>query len=108
MFQRIRNFINIKPNNSIFTDNFTNKVFIYFPSHSFSNKIRLQRSLKTLIKHPMADLSAGDRKPIKLPIPGERNILITSALPYVNNVPHLGNIIGCNSLSYLYLCICIL
>ena len=29
------------------------------------------------------------------PIPGQRNILITSALPYVNNVPHLGNIIGC-------------
>ena len=24
-----------------------------------------------------------------------RNVLITSALPYVNNVPHLGNIIGC-------------
>jgi methionyl-tRNA synthetase len=22
-------------------------------------------------------------------------VLITSALPYVNNVPHLGNIIGC-------------
>ncbi|KAI3913612.1 hypothetical protein MKW92_038256 [Papaver armeniacum] len=31
----------------------------------------------------------------KLPIPGRRNVLITSALPYVNNVPHLGNIIGC-------------
>lgn len=30
----------------------------------------------------------------KLPIPGQRNILITSALPYVNNVPHLGDIIG--------------
>ncbi|KAF9163434.1 putative methionine--tRNA ligase, cytoplasmic protein rar1 [Actinomortierella ambigua] len=30
----------------------------------------------------------------KLPISGQRNILITSALPYVNNVPHLGNIIG--------------
>ncbi|XP_053963720.1 methionine--tRNA ligase, cytoplasmic [Anastrepha ludens] len=30
-----------------------------------------------------------------LPKQGERNILITSALPYVNNVPHLGNIIGC-------------
>ncbi|KAF2200466.1 methionyl-tRNA synthetase [Delitschia confertaspora ATCC 74209] len=29
-----------------------------------------------------------------LPEPGDRNILITSALPYVNNVPHLGNIIG--------------
>lgn len=28
------------------------------------------------------------------PVPGERNVLITSALPYVNNVPHLGNIIG--------------
>ena len=30
-----------------------------------------------------------------LPVPGQRNILITAALPYVNNVPHLGNIIGC-------------
>ncbi|NXE71285.1 SYMC protein, partial [Calcarius ornatus] len=30
-----------------------------------------------------------------LPVEGERNVLITSALPYVNNVPHLGNIIGC-------------
>ncbi|SCU98609.1 LAMI_0F15500g1_1 [Lachancea mirantina] len=29
-----------------------------------------------------------------LPIDGKRNILITSALPYVNNVPHLGNIVG--------------
>ncbi|KAI1899967.1 hypothetical protein AGOR_G00067380 [Albula goreensis] len=30
-----------------------------------------------------------------LPQEGKRNVLITSALPYVNNVPHLGNIIGC-------------
>ena len=29
-----------------------------------------------------------------LPKDGQRNILITSALPYVNNVPHLGNIVG--------------
>ncbi|CAG8012690.1 unnamed protein product [Penicillium salamii] len=29
-----------------------------------------------------------------LPKEGERNILITSALPYVNNVPHLGNVVG--------------
>lgn len=34
------------------------------------------------------------KHPPVLPIPGERNILITSALPYVNNVPHLGNLIG--------------
>ncbi|XP_019346961.2 methionine--tRNA ligase, cytoplasmic isoform X2 [Alligator mississippiensis] len=30
-----------------------------------------------------------------LPVAGRKNVLITSALPYVNNVPHLGNIIGC-------------
>lgn len=30
-----------------------------------------------------------------LPVEGERNVLITAALPYVNNVPHLGNIVGC-------------
>lgn len=29
-----------------------------------------------------------------VPKEGERNILISSALPYVNNVPHLGNIVG--------------
>ncbi|KAK5171332.1 uncharacterized protein LTR77_004476 [Saxophila tyrrhenica] len=29
-----------------------------------------------------------------LPVPGKKNVLITSALPYVNNVPHLGNVIG--------------
>ncbi|PQQ07090.1 putative methionine--tRNA ligase isoform X1 [Prunus yedoensis var. nudiflora] len=46
----------------------------------------------------MGDLtvtSKEDQKAPKLPIPGKRNVLITSALPYVNNVPHLGNIIGC-------------
>lgn len=31
----------------------------------------------------------------RLPVEGMRNVLITSALTYVNNVPHLGNIIGC-------------
>uniref|UniRef100_A0A915HK07 Methionine--tRNA ligase, cytoplasmic n=1 Tax=Romanomermis culicivorax TaxID=13658 RepID=A0A915HK07_ROMCU len=31
----------------------------------------------------------------RLPEKGRRNILITSALPYVNNVPHLGTIVGC-------------
>ena len=33
--------------------------------------------------------------PAPLPLPGRKNVLVTSALPYVNNVPHLGNIIGC-------------
>ena len=32
---------------------------------------------------------------VRRPEPGGRNVLVTSALPYVNNVPHLGNIIGC-------------
>ncbi|KAJ4477209.1 tRNA synthetases class I (M)-domain-containing protein [Lentinula aciculospora] len=32
--------------------------------------------------------------PAILPQEGETNVLITSALPYCNNVPHLGNIIG--------------
>ncbi|XP_051562038.1 methionine--tRNA ligase, cytoplasmic-like isoform X1 [Myxocyprinus asiaticus] len=35
------------------------------------------------------------RKHPILPQEGKKNVLITSALPYVNNVPHLGNIIGC-------------
>jgi methionyl-tRNA synthetase len=33
-------------------------------------------------------------QPIKVQ-DNKKNILITSALPYVNNVPHLGNLIGC-------------
>ena len=31
---------------------------------------------------------------IPMPVEGQKNILVTSALPYVNNVPHLGNLIG--------------
>lgn len=38
---------------------------------------------------------ATERQHPILPQEGKRNILLTSALPYVNNVPHLGNIIGC-------------
>ncbi|CAI5458883.1 unnamed protein product [Closterium sp. Yama58-4] len=36
-----------------------------------------------------------EKSVVKLPEPGKRNVMVTSALPYVNNVPHLGNIIGC-------------
>lgn len=35
-----------------------------------------------------------DKEKVVLPKEGETNILVTSALPYVNNVPHLGNLIG--------------
>jgi methionyl-tRNA synthetase len=31
----------------------------------------------------------------RLPKKDQKNYFVTSALPYVNNVPHLGNIIGC-------------
>lgn len=40
----------------------------------------------------MASVNLGAKGP--LPRSGERNVLVTSALPYVNNYPHLGNIIG--------------
>ncbi|CAF3444974.1 unnamed protein product, partial [Rotaria sp. Silwood2] len=51
------------------------------------------------------------------PKPNVRNVMITSALPYVNNVPHLGNLIGsllstdvfaryCRLRNYNTLCIC--
>uniref|UniRef100_A0A336L480 Methionine--tRNA ligase, cytoplasmic n=1 Tax=Culicoides sonorensis TaxID=179676 RepID=A0A336L480_CULSO len=43
---------------------------------------------------PVPDVKVQEPR-VVLPKTGERNILITSALPYVNNVPHLGNIIGC-------------
>ncbi|RVW28260.1 Methionine--tRNA ligase, cytoplasmic [Vitis vinifera] len=59
---------------------------------------------------PSNDAVHGRTAP-KLPIQGKRNILITSALPYVNNVPHLGNIIGCTfpfppPFSFLFLFVC--
>lgn len=40
----------------------------------------------------MASVDLGTSGP--LPRAGQRNVLVTSALPYVNNYPHLGNIIG--------------
>ncbi|KAJ9530763.1 hypothetical protein QJQ45_014926, partial [Haematococcus lacustris] len=49
-------------------------------------------ALTTVFEQDAAQYQAAQPR---LPQPGKRNILITSALPYVNNVPHLGNIIGC-------------
>ncbi|GAA5972643.1 hypothetical protein JCM8115_006458 [Rhodotorula mucilaginosa] len=54
------------------------------PEASSSRKIRSGIELR--------DFRDADGK--TLPQDGEKNVLITSALPYVNNQPHLGNIIG--------------
>lgn len=35
-----------------------------------------------------------NKSELVLPKEGEPNVLVTSALPYVNNLPHLGNLIG--------------
>ncbi|GJN20536.1 hypothetical protein PR202_gb07927 [Eleusine coracana subsp. coracana] len=40
-------------------------------------------------------MAATEQLPVVLPVTGRRNVLVTSALPYVNNVPHLGNLVGC-------------
>ncbi|KAG7478203.1 hypothetical protein MATL_G00078100 [Megalops atlanticus] len=55
----------------------------------------IQAAVKTW-SQALSDFPApADRQHPILPKEGKRNVLITSALPYVNNVPHLGNIIGC-------------
>lgn len=45
--------------------------------------------------YKMNKLQKGTSKRCVVPIKGETNILVTAALPYVNNEPHLGNLIGC-------------
>jgi methionyl-tRNA synthetase len=45
--------------------------------------------------HSCPDATAAPGGSAVLPEAGKRNVLVTAALPYVNNVPHLGNIIGC-------------
>lgn len=70
------------------------------------SKQLFQYGMKGLAKHPNCvrglipcrNILSYDTMPLlsySLPVPGEKNVLVTSALPYVNNVPHLGNIIGC-------------
>ncbi|XP_050300955.1 methionine--tRNA ligase, cytoplasmic [Anthonomus grandis grandis] len=53
----------------------------------------IQNAKKAWMKKASTKVRNQDK--VVLPKPGQKNILITSALPYVNNVPHLGNIIGC-------------
>jgi hypothetical protein len=67
-------------------------------SPAFDLKFELERTPPFPITtwnqdHNLAVTMGAPRNPT-LPSPGRENILITSALPYVNNVPHLGNIIG--------------
>ena len=58
-------------------------------------KAETKKGKNVAISSSTAKLIRSDVVTKKRPIPGKRNVLITSALPYVNNVPHLGNIIGC-------------
>lgn len=55
--------------------------------------VELEATKKAWEAHDLA--SKVERIHPVLPKNGVRNMLITSALPYVNNIPHLGNIIGC-------------
>lgn len=57
--------------------------------HSISPFQQIQRLLG---KHFVFGMASA--KELCVPCPEKRNILITAALPYVNNTPHLGNIIG--------------
>ena len=57
-------------------------------------------SIKTVFHHTMSKKSESTENENQSPENDNnkdsgKKILITSALPYVNNVPHLGNIIGC-------------
>lgn len=67
-------------------------ILSFLPSLGGASSSRRRPKLDSITLTKMTE----DRKAPKLPVEGKRNVLITSALPYVNNVPHLGNIIGCN------------
>ncbi|XP_003738939.2 methionine--tRNA ligase, cytoplasmic [Galendromus occidentalis] len=47
-----------------------------------------------LWKTKIGGVPVHEHKKPALPSENRRNVLITTALPYVNNVPHLGNIVG--------------
>jgi methionyl-tRNA synthetase len=57
-------------------------------------KFEVEVETYTLPEELLPGVGVESTNPI-LPVDDKRNILITSSLPYVNNVPHLGNIIGC-------------
>ncbi|KAI9023485.1 tRNA synthetases class I (M)-domain-containing protein [Phycomyces nitens] len=76
-------------------------------SNKAAKKLAAAPKMKTSEQAPLAQLNPATQKVNQKvfmkkhntadkprPVEGERNILITSALPYVNNVPHLGNVVG--------------
>jgi hypothetical protein len=86
---------------------FTNLYKLYYnlicpTSHHKLKKQYLVHTTAATLTQLKEEEIAGEMSETKkiLPVEGERNVLITSALPYVNNVPHLGNIVGskCNHL----------
>lgn len=76
---------------------------IYAPATSVAMSTSAEKSTRTQEHHShrvrsgegSAAMSSTAPGEAKVPVAGRRNVLVTSALPYVNNVPHLGNIIGC-------------
>lgn len=60
--------------------------------HQAKKKEEISQEYKDLVKSITLTRCKEDKE--ILPVKDKKNVLITSALPYVNNVPHLGNLIG--------------
>ena len=58
-----------------------------------NNKEHVKKEKKIYVSNAKL-IRPNNNKPIYVDF-NKKNVLITSALPYVNNEPHLGNIIGC-------------
>jgi methionyl-tRNA synthetase len=75
--------------------NYISSQDVFKNAFNLINAVTTSNKSSTTTAAVAADAAAFTASRPKLPVVGQRNILITSALPYVNNVPHLGNIIGC-------------
>ena len=64
-------------------------------SRSFSKKVKKVKEVIDSQYYKVVHSQKLQTSPnYSIPSSEKRNILVTSALPYVNNKPHLGNIIG--------------
>ncbi|KAK6199278.1 methionyl tRNA synthetase [Scheffersomyces amazonensis] len=78
-----------------FTEFLTNEKVAKAVKHALSiTTLERPKEINTGIRKIKANHLVKPKVASIVPKDGERNILITSALPYVNNVPHLGNIVG--------------